>query len=53
MARSIDDVPLDERQTVALERIADLLDQLVSETAAGLATLADAVDTIEVETNDD
>ena len=44
---------LAERQTVALERIADLLDQLVSEVAGGLAVLADSVDAIEVKENDE
>ncbi len=43
---------LDERQVIALERIAALLNELVDELASGLAILADSVDSIEGGDND-
>lgn len=51
MAASLN-TELEERQVIALEKIATLLDELVDELASGLAVLADSVDSIEGGGND-
>ena len=46
------ELSLAERQVMALERIAGLLDELVGETAGGFAVLTDAIDELRKRQNE-
>lgn len=47
------ELSLGELQVIALERIAAFLDELVNETAAEFAVLADAIDELRQQQNED